>query len=200
MDINHVVKKIGSNAIYDFMNESLPGGFLIVTPSPKFEIIFVNDTLIKMLGYTDKYELQQQTQNTALSFVYPKDLERIQEKIREREKLREPCEISYRMLKKEGSFLWINQHSQHFINENGEEVIFAYYVDITAQKEMELQFKRERDKFETLVQTIPSGIGLYKFGPQKTEILYFSDSACTMCDMTREEYFKATKDSILSVI
>ncbi|MEG1992656.1 MAG: PAS domain-containing protein [Acetivibrio sp.] len=200
MDINHVVKKIGSNAIYDFMNESLPGGFLIVTPSPKFEIIFVNDTLIKMLGYTDKYELQQQTQNTALSFVYPKDLERIQEKIREREKLREPCEISYRMLKKEGSFLWINQHSQHFINENGEEVIFAYYVDITAQKEMELQFKRERDKFETLVQTIPSGIGLYKFGSQKTEILYFSDSACTMCDMTREEYFKATKDSILSVI
>ncbi|MEG0780952.1 MAG: PAS domain-containing protein, partial [Oscillospiraceae bacterium] len=118
------------------MDAYLPGGFLICTPYPAFSIRFANRAFIAMLGYDSREELLAATQGSVLSCVYPEDMRMVMECAPVRDRSAEPYQISYRMLRKNGSYLWVSQQSQHAQRE-GEELVFAAYTDITAQKSAE---------------------------------------------------------------
>ncbi|MEG1176083.1 MAG: ATP-binding protein [Ruthenibacterium sp.] len=123
--------------IEDFKLLSVPIGVMILTAYPDSHIIFVNDMFARTLGYADSEELLCILQDFAWKCIYPDDIEYIQKVMKSRAKHFEPYEMSYRALKKDGSYLWVSQRSQHMLGENGEEFVFAYYRDITAQKHAE---------------------------------------------------------------
>ncbi|MEG2406916.1 MAG: PAS domain-containing protein, partial [Clostridiales bacterium] len=93
---------------------------------------------------------------------------------------------------------WVNQYSQHMIGENGEELILAYYTDITSQKQMEETIRNGIKKYETLINSIPGGVGMYQINKEFTP-LFISDRVYELCNMTKEEYDVATRHSTLDV-
>lgn len=121
----------------DLMNKSIPSGFILATTYPKYQILFVNNMLVSMLAYDNAEELLAKLNASAWNYVYAEDLERVKEKAATRNGKFDAYEVSYRALKKDGSYIWVNQRSQHILDENGEELVFAYYTDITAQKNVE---------------------------------------------------------------
>ncbi|MEG1845979.1 MAG: ATP-binding protein, partial [Oscillospiraceae bacterium] len=61
------------------------------------------------------------------------------------------------------------------------------------------KLRLEDEKYETLVNSIPGGVGTYQLDETFSPI-YISDKLCELCEMTREEYFKAIENSALDVI
>ncbi|VYU72706.1 Sensory/regulatory protein RpfC [Eubacterium limosum] len=183
---------------YELINNILPSGFAVTTTYPDYHIIFVNDLLVFMLGYESKEALTNALNFSAMSYVHPEDLARVRAAAPTRNGKFDPYDITYRVLKKDGGYLWVNQRSQHILEEDGSEIVLAYYMDVTEQKKLEQNLLLEAKKYETLVNSVPGGVGLYRLDEKFTPT-YFNDRVCELCGMTRAEYEAAIQKSAISV-
>ncbi|MEG1774309.1 MAG: PAS domain-containing protein, partial [Oscillospiraceae bacterium] len=176
---------------------SLPIGLMIVTPYPEYQIRFANERFCSMLGFAQESALQA-ARASAWDCVYPGDRDRLREAAAQRNGVSESYEISYRVVKKNGDLLWINQYSQHMPDDEGNELIFAYYTDISAQKQLEDTIRADALQHETLINSIPGGVGMYRWDKTFTPI-FMSSRVYELCGMTKAEYDEATRTSTLDV-
>ncbi|MEG1889693.1 MAG: ATP-binding protein [Lachnospiraceae bacterium] len=182
----------------DLTNLTFPIPVLIVTNYPEYRILFSNSKFCKMLGFNEEESFLQEKYKTAWDFIYSEDMNRLKELALYRKGDSEFYEVSYRICRKDESLIWVNQCSQHVIDETGEEIVYAYFTDITKQKQMEETIRMDEHKYETLVNSIPGGVGMYRLDSKFTAI-FISNRVNELCGMTMEEYNEATKDSTLDI-
>ncbi|MEG1772058.1 MAG: ATP-binding protein [Clostridia bacterium] len=182
----------------ELMKLSLPIGILIVTAYPDYNIIFANKRFCQMLGFTESDAPLQTIHKSVWNCIYHEDIARLKGEASLRNGDPEPYEIAYRIVKNDGSLIWVNQCSQHMLDDNGDELVYAYYTDITAQKQMEATIRASVNKYETLVNSVPGGVGMYHLDETFTPI-FMSDGAYGFCNMTKEEYLQATRNSTLDI-
>ncbi|MEG1997345.1 MAG: PAS domain-containing protein, partial [Clostridiales bacterium] len=183
----------------DLINLVLPIGLVIAEASPRLPIISVNEFFVQMLGFADADELLAVNNGSAWAFVSPLDVERLTHYAATRMGTSEAYEITYRAIKKDGNLIWVNQNARHALDENGREIVFAYCTDITAQKQMEETIRAGVEKYETLVNSVPSGVSMYKLDEMFTPI-FLSDRVYELCGMTKEEYLAVTHGSTLDIL
>ncbi|MEG0832539.1 MAG: ATP-binding protein [Oscillospiraceae bacterium] len=188
-----------SEITHDLINLKLPIGLVIAGATPTLPILCVNDMFVKMLGFCDMNELIAANGGTAWGFVSPTDKERLTLYAATRIGTSEPYEITYRAIKKDGSLIWVNQNSRHALDENGNEVVFAYCTEITAQKKLDAKIRAGAVKYETLVNSVPGGVSMYKMDESLTPI-FLSERVYELCGMTKEEYQAATRLSTLDIL
>ncbi|MEG2441354.1 MAG: ATP-binding protein [Acetivibrio sp.] len=182
----------------DLMNLALPIGLLIVSTYPDYKIIFANAKFCELLGLNSREESVQTFYKSAWDFVYPKDKNRLKELASKRNGDSELYEVVYRVIRKDKSLIWVNQCSQHLLDENGKELVYAYYTDVTAKKQMEETIRAGANKYEILINSIPGGVGMYQLNAEFTPI-FISERVYELCGMTKEEYDEATKNTTLDI-
>ncbi|MEG0709985.1 MAG: ATP-binding protein [Longicatena sp.] len=183
----------------DLKELSLPIGVLIVSANQELSIVFANEIFTNILGFDNAEDLYQTYQFSAWNFVYPPDKGKLAKEANYRKGKFDPYEIAYRAIKKDGSLVWINQNSRHMYDDEGNEIIFAYYTDITKQKAMEMDILASANKYETLINSIPGGVGMYEIDGKFTPI-YLSDGVFKLCGMSKQEYYEIIKDSSLNIV
>ncbi|MEG0780722.1 MAG: PAS domain S-box protein, partial [Oscillospiraceae bacterium] len=182
----------------DLINLALPIGLVIADAGPRLPILCVNDLFVQMLGFSSQEELLVANDSSAWAFVSPLDKRRLEAYATTRVGTTEAYEITYRAIRKDGSLIWVNQNSRHTRDETGREIVFAYCTDITAQKQMEETIRAGVEKYETLVNSVPGGVGMYQLDERVTPI-FMSDRAYELCSMTKEEYRYATRNSTMDI-
>ncbi|MEG2529271.1 MAG: PAS domain S-box protein [Anaerovoracaceae bacterium] len=182
----------------ELMKLSLPIGIIIVTAYPEYNITYANDRFCQMLGFADQAELMGGKQRSAWDYICQEDKERLKQEASHRNGDPEPYDIAYRIVKKDKGLMWVNQCSQHMVDKNGVEQVYAYYTDITPIKNMEAALRAGTKQYETLVNSIPSGVGVYQWNETFTPI-FISDKVYDICGMTKEKYCEVTKKSTLDV-
>ncbi|MEG1695112.1 MAG: ATP-binding protein [Eubacterium sp.] len=183
----------------DLMKLTLPIGLIMVTKYPDYNIVFANEKFNHMLGFDYSDESLQKQWQSAWSYVYFEDIKWLKELAANRNGDSTPYEVAYRAVKKDGSLIWVNQYSEHILYDDGNELIFAYYIDITIQKRMEETIFANAKKHETLINSIPGGVGMYHWDKTFTPI-FISDRLYELYGMTKEEYDEATRHSTLDVL
>lgn len=136
-----------SEKIYLNLVERLPDGVYKSTHSGKF--VEVNPAMVKMLGYSSKEELMAIDIKTELYFQ-PEDRESLvlQEKYQEMG--------IFRLKRKDGSTLWVEDHGWYNLGENGE-ILFHEGImrDITERKNSEELLKESEERFKLLFDKAP---------------------------------------------
>ncbi|MFN8254348.1 MAG: PAS domain S-box protein [Bacteroidales bacterium] len=142
------------NAENRFSNlfESMPNGYYKSTPEGYF--VDVNPAYVKMLGYDNKEEL--------LKIYIPKDLfvatsER-EEIIDANQEFSNTVEI-YRLKKKDGQIIWIEDHARYIKDKNGK-TIFNEGIcsDITARKLSVEALRLSEERFRQMTDLLPQTI------------------------------------------
>ena len=132
-----------SEAIHRNLVERMPDGVYKSTHDGKF--VDVNPAMIKMLGYDSKEELLAIDIKKQLYFE-PADRESLvlQEKLEEMG--------VYRVKKKDGSAIWVEDHGWYIMGEN-EEILFHEGItrDITERRQAEEELRTTRDYLENLI-------------------------------------------------
>jgi len=138
---------IESEKIYHNLLERMPDGVYKSTPEGKF--VEVNRAMVEMLGYDSKEELMAIDIKNELYFK-PEDRESLvlQEKYEE---------IGvFRLKKKDGSELWVEDHGWYIRDENGKILFHEGIVrDITKRRIAEDLVRKSEERFKLLFDQAP---------------------------------------------
>ncbi len=158
------------------MIQQMPDGVLIDQPK---EILFVNQSLIKMLGYEKEEEF---VGRSPFDFIAP----RFHASIRERivniygQGGHNP-NLEYEWIKKDGTPLVAEGSSISIVYE-GKEAVLAVVRDITLRKSAEAAQRSSESSFQTIIQKMPEGVAIVDQGkvlfvnPSLMALLGFADA------------------------
>ncbi len=135
------------------------------------KFIEINDAMVKMFGYSNKEELLEVDINKDLYFE-PSDGDSLF-----LDTGKEKTEI-FRMRRKDGSEIWVEDHGQYIHDENGN-VIFHEGIlrDVTKRKRLEETLRSSEESYRAIFDN--SVLGLYRTTPDG-EIIIANPALCKM--------------------
>lgn len=108
---------------------------------------FVNKAFCMMLGYTEE-ELNHVQQRRFIDFIYKDDRKLVREQINHYLNLGNIYHVEYRIVKKDGSLIWVNGQGQSFMNEYGKKMIYSFINNITVLKTNEINLAIQKQKYQ----------------------------------------------------
>ncbi len=128
----------------EMINESVPGGIVIMDNNPSFTITYANRGYYDLVGYT-KEEIAQIFQNKAISLINPSDLPGVLESFKEQLSKGNKFNIKARLVKKSGELIWISFDGIFSYEPDGNGKIYCVLVDINRQVQLMEELLREQE-------------------------------------------------------
>lgn len=163
---------VGAKAL-DLLGKSIPGGMMGGYLEPKFPLYFVNERMLCHLGFTYD-EFVRAIDGYVINCMHPDDRAEVIRAVREAFKADREYEISYRMLKKDGSYIWVSDMGKKGLAEDGRAVCISVIRDISEELERKNRLEeetaekeRQSVRYEQLFQSVLCGIVQYRLDADK---------------------------------
>lgn len=130
---------------FQTMVKNLPGGVAVVCCNKDGSMApeFLSDGFAEMTGMTNQ-EAWQLYEKDAMKGVHPDDRQRT---IRHMEEFIDSggtrSELEYRLLKGDGSYVWVKNTLSMLMSEGGEKRLYASYHDMTAEREEQERIRQQ---------------------------------------------------------
>lgn len=172
----------------DFLNESISGGMMGGYIGEGFPFFFVNKPMLDYLEYESEEEFVTAVDGLIENCMHPDDRARVAEEVDRQLEKDDKYQVTYRMLKKDGSFIWVDDKGKVVVLPDGREAIYSICVDITPLIEANQNLERLNREIQHLINSMPGGVVTFKFKEETVECLYFSDGVAQMAGYTPQEY------------
>lgn len=123
---------------YDNASTGMIGGYC----EDGFPLYYVNEAMIKMLGYDDYRDFKKGIDGKVVNTIHPEDLPQVQSDLGDRYYLGQKYETTYRMPKKDGTWFWTVDRGEVIETADGRLAIISVCMDVS--KEQELREREER--------------------------------------------------------
>lgn len=134
---------------FELINNNLSGGVFGTynAPDHKHPLYFVNESMIKTLGYSrEEFLFKFKTDTTSL--IYPEDYNYVMENIYNMLSKENEFEIQYRLVKKDGDIIWVIERGKTFTTKDGKDVVLAAFTEITELVSMQLALQKKTHLLE----------------------------------------------------
>lgn len=177
---------------------------IVISRGPPLRMFFVNEAFAEMIGYTVE-EILAMPPSKVKELIHPADQDLVIGRAEERLAGKAvPEKYEYRMVKKDGSILWVEIFA-HRIEYEGESAVQAAYIDITERKEAEAALQESEERFRALVEDLSDWVwemdiaGKFVYTNNAVEdIIGFSAGQVlgrTPCDFLRPEDVSRAQDT-----
>lgn len=122
--------QVSRREILDMICETLPSGVIGGYLEDGYPIYMVNDKLLELLGFTYQ-EFIQETDGNVLNRIWEEDRGEILSVVEKECEESGEYEVEYRMIKKDGSFLWVYDRGRTIITQDGRKAVISLIVDIS---------------------------------------------------------------------
>lgn len=135
-------------------NQTLTGGvFATYYVNHTFPLYFANNNMLEMLGY-EREEFYEKFKQDATVMIHPDDKTPILSEVREKLEQEIEFRVKYRMLKKDGSYIWVIQHSKKTLSNDGKEIILGAVTEITSMVQMQESLLEKTNLLEHQAQEL----------------------------------------------
>ena len=134
-------------------------------------IIYISENIEAITGYTQEEEYCLSRFLDWVERVHPDDVDNFVAANEALFKADMPFSIEYRMLRKDGRWVWIHGRPFAIYYENGKKYASGLMSEITGRKEAELRINELKSKYETLIKNIP--VVVYSTLPDETSTMSF---------------------------
>jgi len=163
--------------------ETLPLGVYRTTPDG--EILFSNQAMVSMLGFSSFEELQKRNIEND-GYETPEMRNKFKEIIERDGEIKAFEEI---FLKKDGSQIIVNEYAKVIKDANGEIICYEGIIeDITDRKKTEEELKKSEERMRLFIESVP--IGVYRTTP-KGKILFANPAVVKMLGYSSQEELNA---------
>lgn len=147
--INNIALAIERNINESIINESeekfkllvnnIPGAVYLSEYDEAWTKIYINDEIESLTGYSKEDFLNQKINYSDL--IHPDDLVKVIAESKQNLLQKEPFHLTYRIIKKTGEMIWIEEFGGAILKNNKVAYIEGILVDITEKKEAESAIK-----------------------------------------------------------
>jgi PAS domain S-box-containing protein len=167
---------------YRHLVEQLPAVTYMDTADDELSSIYVSPQVETVLGLSaDAFT----TDDAWASHLHPEDRDEAERGIREAIRKGVPFTLEYRMLRPDGSVVWIRDQGTVVKDEAGVPAyVQGLYIDVSEQKRLESELRSEAVKFKSLAERIPAVVYIegeggsddapYYISPQYEELFGYS--------------------------
>lgn len=192
--------------VLDILGKNMPGGMMGGYLEPDYPLYYVNDLMLSYLGYTYS-EFVAAIDGNVINCMHPQDQERVDTVVSEAFSRNQDYEVQYRMQKKDGSYIWVNDVGKKGLSEDGREVCVSVIRDISAEVEARQRLERQAAKQERLaaqynhlLQSVLCGIVQYKLEGRRTIFKNANREAIRIFGYTPEEFWEKKEWDLASLI
>ena len=126
---------------------SIPGGVAQYLYDGGLKLIYASDGFYKLSGYS-KAEYAKLTGEEGMKNVHSEDLQRVSAVVTGQIKENRPLTAEYRMVRKDGSVIWVSLSGTHTVNQNHQVIYQCVYTDITSLKLTQEELEVERERYQ----------------------------------------------------
>lgn len=160
-------------------------GIFQVGMDREFTFLTCNEGYRRMLGYTAA-EINAKFRNSALGFVHPDDMEYVSEEIRRQLGLGDTITIEFRVVRSDGSPLWIVGTGNVVKGKSGNSSLVVVIIANNEAKLKSLRTASDNALYQKILSRIPTGIKYVHFDEDFT-IDFISDGFLSIIGYTRSE-------------
>ena len=143
---------------------NLPGMAYRCNNDDKWTMRFVSKGFQEITGYGPK-EIINNKKRTFADIIHPDDRSLGKKEIRKALETHSPFEIEYRLITASGQAKWVWEKGEGVFSEEGNLLFLEGFIsDITDKKQFELELKRSRENYKSLVDYTPDGVIIHKDG------------------------------------
>ncbi len=186
--------QLGTIAL-DIIGKNIPGGMMGGYLEPGYPLYYVNDFMLSYLGFTYD-EFVDAIDGKVINCMHPDDQLRVESVVSEAFSRDEIYEVQYRILKKDRSYIWVNDIGKKGWSEDGRQVCISVIRDISKEREARLRLEQQAQeqkklavRYNHLFQSVLCGIVQYR--PTSKGIV-FSDAnreAIRIVGYSEEEFW-----------
>ena len=122
--------QISKREIWDMICDVMPNGLIGAYMEEGYPIYLVSDKLLELLGYTYE-EFMKKTGGNVLNRIWKEDLEEVMAAVKRQCREGKEFEVEYRMLKKDGNFLWVYDRGRIIDIQGEKKAVINLIVDIS---------------------------------------------------------------------
>ena len=113
--------------------DKIPGGFLIYSAEENEEIIYANDSLIKIFNCDDFNDFYRYTKGSFRGIVHAEELEAVEASIRKQISCKDGDvdNVDYRIIQKGGIVRWVEDYGQYVKGDDGHDYFYVFICDAT---------------------------------------------------------------------
>lgn len=175
-----------------YLSQTLSGGMMGGYIEPGFPLYFISDGLLDYLGYESREEFEEAIDGLVDNCMHPNDREMVNKEVTRQLALGEEYHIIYRMLKKDGSAIWVDDTGKEMIAADGRRAITSVCLDVTGLQEAKSKLEETNLKLDSIINAIPGGVAIWRVG-EKLDMIYFSDGVPAQDGYTTAEYTELLK-------
>ena len=151
---NNKGNNMGKFTINDIM-QGIPGGFFIYHAGGNEELIYANDTMLRLFRCDTMEEFQELTGNSFKGIVHPDDLERVESYIAHQisNSLQALDYVEYRIIRKDGEICWVEDFGHLVHDETEGDIFYVFISDITERVQ---RLDRERTSHQEMIDAASS--------------------------------------------
>jgi PAS domain S-box-containing protein len=170
---------------YRSLVEQLPAITYMDSVDEQMTSIYVSPQVEQVLGVSADAFVSDDAWSEHL---HPEDRDRAVEELREAIRAGEPFSLEYRMIRSDGSTVWIRDQGTVVRDDAGRPAyVQGLYVDISEQKWLESELRSEAVKFKSLAERIPAIVYIEGEGGSDDSPEYISPRYQEMFGYTAEE-------------
>ena len=130
----------------DLLSRSIPGGMMGGYIEEDFPLYYVNDRMLSYLNYTYD-EFVAANGGSIINCIHPEDAKRVKSVVERALAEGLEFEVRYRMRKKDGGYLWVNDIGKKVRAEDGRDVCISTIRDITAEVQAQSDLRMKEEQF-----------------------------------------------------
>lgn len=142
--ITDVTQIVSYGVRYNEVVQHMQSALMTIVAGEETRPVFDNELYYHMIGYTKSEYLGQGL--SLLKLVHPEDRAFVRSVYEDGELLDKSRIIEYRIIRKDGSVLWLQTEIHRFLGTNGYEKVQTVSVDITDRKNTELELRKIQEE------------------------------------------------------
>lgn len=180
-----------NSSLFSLLNETMPGGIIGSYNEIGYPFYFINKRMLEYLGYTYD-EFIEMIRGHIINCIYPADRSYVEAVVAKAFQKEDTYAVTYRMVKKNNSLVWIYEKGRRILTESGREAIISICFDITKQVEAE-------NELSFIAQSQIGGIFKARMDDNFT-VLYANECYYQIHGLTRQKMEKEYHNSAAALV
>ncbi|MFL8673955.1 diguanylate cyclase domain-containing protein [Clostridioides sp. GD02404] len=180
------------------LTDNILGGVKNCLKDEYMTMSYVSQGFLELTGYSDE-DLNRIFKNKFKDMIYKEDIDKFNRTILNQLEKQDKIEVEYRIVKKDGSIIWILERSKSIKDNKGNECIQGVLTDITELKKTQEELNSKRFEIEAINNNIVGGIVITEINDDFDSI-YLNEGYLNMIGYTRKQLKDELNNKLIKLI